>query len=253
MITEPYPPNWPRRLDFLPPLGLQAKINANLELYHCDAIVSTSESLPSDTISTEFGKIKLDSSTGNKVHYIKGNPNPRMEYEPVTQRELLEDIFSNLYIEVPGVVIVQRGSREKLTERLRRDIAALETSEYVFRQETRSGNYTQMLRRRLNLNLLNPYQLMKTELLDRGILRSPSDPIFRQIRSTLKTDYVIPEDETKGWRDIGDRIVTVDAALSHYKWWEAIGYPIRFEGNVDHSLIRGQLFHIPRLQSFTII
>lgn len=258
MRIEPYSDKWIRRLDFLPPLNLQATIDGQLNLYYCDAVVSTSTKIGGDVVPTEFGELRMDATNANKVHYIKGKQDPRREIEPVTQREIREDILSRGLQatdseEVPGVVIQERGAMENMPDRLREEVDALATSEYIYRYERRSGNYNRMLSNRLNFKLFNPYQYSKGELLDRGFVKSPHDPVLRQIRSTLKTEWILPQDPSRGYLDLGPRLLTVEAALSREKWWETIGYPVPFEGTADHQLIKGQLFHLPSHGAFIIV
>ncbi|HSP31187.1 MAG TPA: hypothetical protein VLO13_04130, partial [Halomonas sp.] len=66
----------------------------------------------------------------------------------------------------------------------------------------------------------------------------------------MKTEVIVPEDPKRGYLDIGQRMLTVEQSLSRNKWWEAIGYPTEFEGTADHTLIKGQLYHLPNHGAF---
>lgn len=251
MRIEPYPDSWPRRLDFLPSLLLQARIDGPLELFYCKAHVTSSDNLGTEPIKTEYGTIQKGHVAGEHTQFITGSSNPRKEIEPITQREILDDIQA--FLPDAGATIATRGTYEPLPDRLRKDIPALETSEHILRLESGSGIFSKMLSRRLSMRLFNPYQHMKAELLDRGLIKAPHDPVLKQLRSALKTDYILPEDEQKSYYDISEKVVSVDAGLSASKWWETIGYPVPFEGTVDHTLVKGRVFHLPKYESFVVV
>jgi len=250
-----YPSNWIRRLDFLAPLRLQAQIDPKLELYHLDAVVTTSSAVPTvEDDRGEFGIIRIDATTGNRIHYIKGHPDARKairENTPVSQKELLEDILSRGFEgpegnDMPGVVIQDRGSVEPISDRVRREVEPLQSSEHILRLEGHSGTYTKMLRERTHIHsLFDTYQYTKTELLTRGYVRTQRDPVLRQLRSVLKTEKLVPEDTSKGCDDLGPRLLTIEQAGARDKWWKTIGYPVSFDGTADHTLIKGQLLHLP--------
>jgi len=81
---ESYPLEWPRRLDFIPALKIQARTDPKSELFYCDATVSTSENLGRETRKTEFGVLVHNPSDAHKVKYTKGQPDPHKEVEPVS-------------------------------------------------------------------------------------------------------------------------------------------------------------------------
>ena len=63
MIPKPYPREWPRILDLLPPLGLQVTLDKDLELYWCQATVSMQRGkIPAKPIKTDLGVIKIDTT-----------------------------------------------------------------------------------------------------------------------------------------------------------------------------------------------
>ena len=121
-MIRPYPPEWHRRLDFLPPLGLRIALNeGKLELYSCRTAVSILEEkrLPAQT-DTEFGSLKVNPVLRNVVNYEMGSPDPTMGISPVSQKEILDDITDHIggavrmIGEIPDVVIKTRGVVEKM-------------------------------------------------------------------------------------------------------------------------------------------
>jgi hypothetical protein len=256
MIRD-YPLEWPRKLDFLPLLGLQTAVDENLELFYCGAKATVQEGkLPRREIRTEYGTIKADPVTRNTIVYEKGIPDPRNGIEPVPQRELLNDITENLPIvllpgtETPDVVIGERG----VVERIPREVENLEPfqgSEYVFGYQTARGNLYHRVRRALGIHgLANPYNIIKSKLLYYDIIKSPR-PIQLKIRSTLKTRYVCTD--AVGWSDIGpDNLLRLELALSKDKWWADIGIPTPFQIPVN-SGIRGQIYQLLREKRLVVI
>jgi len=151
--------------------------------------------------------------------------------------------MERITVDVPGVTLTQRGTVNRLPSTLHLD-NSLQSSEYIFRLETKHGNYTKMLRERLKINLKNPYKDIKNECLSRGILTDINDPVLKQFRSTLKTDWLITD--TLGWNDLNQKIITLDAALSYRNWWQDEGYPLPFTGNTDHTLVKGQIYRLKK-------
>lgn len=250
MKIEPYPITWERRLDFLPPLGLQVALDPKLHLYYCKASVSIQkDKLPSTDVKTPLkGKITINPNNTNEIIYEQGNPNPRAELTKIPQKELLEDIRAKIDIEIPDIVIHQRGVIEKVPDDLRK-IEALDDSEYILRQERGSGNRNQKLRKTLGVDLVNPYPYIKADLFTRKILTKWNDPVLKRIRSALKTDWIVTD--VKGYLEIQKEIPLLDAtSLKH--WWQDIGIPTPFKGNVDHTLINGQVFWMKKRKWLTI-
>ena len=253
MIRD-YPLSWPRKLDLLPLLGLQTAVDENLELYYCEVAASVQEGKrPSREIKTEYGTIKAQPETRNKILYEKGIPDPRNGIEPVPQRELLKDITENLPIvllpgtEIPDVVLNERGVVEGVPKQVE-DVKQIQGSEYVFSHQTACGIRTNWVRRTFGIHgLANPYDLIKSDLLYYNIIKSPK-PIQLKLRSTLKTRWI--STDTVGWSSLGgDGVLRLEQALSGDKWWQDIGVPTPFQ--VDG--IQGQIYHLLKRQCLTVI
>lgn len=253
MIRE-YPLLWPRKLDFLPLLGLQAAVDENLDLYYCEAAASVQEGKrPRREVRTEYGTIKAHPESRNKIVYEKGVLDPRDGIEPIPQRELLKDITENLPIvllpgtEIPDVVIHERGAVEEIPKQVE-DLEQIQGSEYVFSHQTARGNRTNWVKRTFGMRgLANPYDLIKSDLLYYDIIKSPR-PIQLKLRSTLKTRHITTD--TVGWSSLGgDSILSLEQALSRDKWWQDIGVPTPFQVNG----MQGQIYQLLRRKRLVVV
>lgn len=241
-MIRPYPQKWPRVLDFLTPLGLQAALDKNLELYHCQAVVSMQRSkIPSEPIKTDLGVINIDTTSRDRVVWESGSPEPKNEVTP-TQKEILNNIADNLSIDFPDIAIKRRGVVEKVPKSLDY-LEAFEGAENIFYQQTAYGNYTHLLRNKLGLPLRNPYRFMKGELLAHRIVKSSRDPVFKRIRSTLKTNWV--KTDVSGYSTLGKiNIFQLGKALATKKWWQDIGLVHPVEAQIDHSVFEGNIYRL---------
>jgi len=250
MIT-PYDRKWPRKLDFLTPLGLQVAVDKNLELYYCVATVSMQRSrIPSEPIKTDLGVISIDTTSSDRVIWESGSPEPSNDVAP-TQKEILDTIVSNLGMEIPDIIVKRRGAVEKIPKSLE-DLEQFGGVEDVFYQQTAHGNYTPMLRKRLDLPLSNPYRFIKADLLTYGVVKSPRDPVFKRIRSILKTDWL--QTDVSGYSALGRvNVFQLEKELCADKWWQDIGlvHPVEtrvnsdlFEGNIYRLFKRGELISV---------
>lgn len=248
-----YPLQWHRKFDFLPLLGLQIALGEEkLEVFHINTMVSIQEEkrLPRE-VETEFGKIKVVPALRNTVSYDMGNPDPRNRSAPVSQREILDDIMNNIGGAVriigtmPDVVIKSRAVVEKLPKGVEH-LPAFQGAENVFYYQEAYGNFVHRIRRALGIySLANPYSFMKAELLERGVLRSSRSPVFKKLRSTLKTQWLVTD--TSGYSALGDsNILIAEQFLTQNRWWTDIGRPTPFQIPFDSSVIQGQIFQLLR-------
>lgn len=253
-MIKDYPLGWPRKLDFLPLLGLQTAVDENLELYYCEAAASIQEGKrPRREVKTEYGTIVAHPESRNMIVYEKGVPDPRDGIEPIPQRELLEDITENLPIvllpgtEIPDVVVRERGVVEKVPKQVE-DLESIQGSEYVFSRHTARGNRIGWVRRTFGIHgLANPYNLIKADLLNYDIIRSPK-PIKLKLRSTLKSRWICTD--TVGWSSLGGAgVLRLEQALSRDKWWQDIGMPTPFQ--VDG--MQGQIYQLLKRQRLTVV
>jgi len=254
-MFESYPVNWHRKLDFLPPLGLQVAVGeADLELYYCYASVSIQEAeaprIPREA-RTAFGTLKVSPTFRNQVDYVMGRDNPRNGINPVSQREILYDITNNIggavriLGNVPDVEIKSRGVVEKIPRELE-SLSPFQGSEDVYYHQDAYGNFIHRMRRATGIYALeNPYRFMKNDLILSGIVRTANDPVLRKIRSTLKTQWVITD--ASGWSDLGDTgILTLEQSLLQKRWYADIGRPTGFQIPYDSMQAQGQVYRLLR-------
>ena len=257
---RPYPDNWHRKLDFMPPMGLQVAVGAqDLELFWCHTHVSVQEPtyrrMPRE-VQTEFGNIKVNPIFRNVVDYTMGNPSPRNGVHPLPQKEILQDIMDGLggavriIGDLPDVVIKSRGVVERIPPAVE-DLPAFQGAEDVFYYQKAYGNFIHRVRRALGTRSIeNPYRFMKADLLRYHILKSPRAPVLKKLRSTLKTEYVITD--TVGYRELGDpNILALEKA--RMKWWTDIGQPTAFQIPWDHTGIQGQIYRLLRRDCLVVV
>jgi len=260
IIVEPYPLNWHRKLDFMPPMGLQVAVGAaDLELFYCHTHVSVEEPsvprMPREA-RTEFGTIKVNPIFRNVVDYEMGNPNPRNGVVPIPQKEILGDIMDGLggavriMGEIPDVVIKSRGVVEKVPKAVE-ELPAFQGAEDFFYFQKAQGNFIHKVRRALGMRgVENPYRFMKADLLRYHVITSTNDPVLKKLRSTLKTDYVITD--TSGWGELGDpNILALEQVKM--KWWTDIGKPTPFQIPVNHTGIQGQIYRLMRRDCLVVV
>jgi hypothetical protein len=255
-IIKPYPIKWHRRLDFLPPLGLQIAVGEErLELYYsCLTVTIQEEKRPSRDIRTEFGTLKTRPALMNRVEYEMGMSNPRNGINPIPQREILGDIWGHLgdavriVGEMPDIVIRSRGVVERVPKEVE-DLPVFQGTEYIFYHQNGYGNFPHRWRRALAIRAIsNPYRFMKADLLRYRIINRPNDPIFKKLRSTLKTEWLITE--ALGWSDIGDSgILSLEQALTQTRWWTDIARPARIQVNG----IQGQIYRLLRRNRLVVV
>jgi len=259
-MIKPYPETWHRKLDFMPPMGLQVAAGAaDLELYYCHTRVTIQEpSIPRmpREARTEYGTIKVNPMFRNAVDYEMGNPYPRNGISPIPQKEILGDIIDGLGSAVrvigdmPDVVIKSRGAVEKIPKAVE-DLPAFQGAENVFYYQKAYANFIHKVRRALGIRSIeNPYRFMKADLLRYKILTSTHDPVLKKLRSTLKTEYVLTD--TSGWSELGDpNILALERA--RLRWWTDIGEPTPFRIPVNHMGVQGQIYRLLRRDCLVVV
>ena len=246
-MIQPYSPKWPRTLDFLTPLSLQVATDPNLELYHYDATVSIPSDVklpPKQSISTELGTtINVTPNATNKIKVDFGITEPN-DKELRSQKEILEDIFDNIPVEIPDVITQRRGVVEKIPREVE-DLEVFQGSEHTFYQQTKQGNYTRKLRRMFDMqNLRNPHEFIKGELLSHAVIKNLNDPIIKKMRSTLKTDWI--KTDNAGYLEIYKDILPLKEALCERKWWQDIGIVHPLSASIDGHIFEGQVYWLAK-------
>jgi hypothetical protein len=258
-MIRPYPDDWYRRLDFLTPLGLQISVGEkDLEVYHCHLAVSVKGTPPTlkKVEKTEFGELKVNPILRNQVDYKMGQPNPRNGYNPIPQKEILNDILNHLGGAVtiignmPDVVIKSRSVVEKIPKEVE-ELAVFQGSDYIFYHQKAYGNFPHKIRQVIKRGITNPYNFVKYELLTNNILKLPNDPVLKKIRSILKTEWVLTD--TLGYNSIGNLgILELEKALTKRRWWTDIGKPLPFQIPADSGL-QGKLYQLLKRKCIIVV
>jgi hypothetical protein len=257
-VPKPYPLDWPRRLDFATPLGLQVSRYCNaakLEVYHivCETSVKSAFQRPSGDIKTEFGVLKKHPVDRDKLVYIKDtafDPGDKGSRVLITQEEVLEDVakyYSIEYVgEFPDIIIKERGVVEKILKELE-DNPKLQGSEEIYYYQKSSGNFTKSLRRKLGIRVLSdPYYFVRSELWGLGVIpMGQSHPILKKIRSVLRT--VTLWTDAVGWGSLDkDTLTTMESSLMAKHYSHDLGMPLRVTGRADGTLMEAQIYRLLR-------
>jgi hypothetical protein len=260
-MMQPYPYDWPRRLDFIPPLGLQIACGEKKTLlYHCNASVSVQ---PTATVSihgeekTEFGTLRMSSSASNHVDYKFGNPEPEKEINPIPQEEIYLDITRKLTGAtevfpggIPDIVIKTRGIVEKIPKALESE-TAFQGSDKLLYYQTDHGYNPHAIRQSLHIPVMNPYDFVKGKLLQKHIIESLNDPVLRRIRGILKTSWL--KTDAIGYASLGPpNILKAEIELTNSRWWTDIGLPTAFPVP-DGVALFGQLYHLYRREDLIVV
>jgi hypothetical protein len=205
---------------------------------------------------TEFGELKVNPILRNQVDYKMGKPNPREGYNPIPQREILNDILNHIGGAVtiignmPDIVIKSRSVVEKIPKEVE-DLAVFQGSEYIFYHQNAYGNFPHKIRQVIRIGVANPYDFIKHELLTNNVLKLPNDPVLKKLRSTLKTEWVITD--TQGYNSIGNLgILELEKVLTKRRWWADIGKPTQFQLPLN-SGIQGQIYQLLRRNCIVVV
>ena len=235
-------------------MTLQYALDPALEIYYLKGHVS----VPFPKISprrkpivTELGGTIRQGTThrgGTEVMYGRRIPTDFR----LTQRDILEDITANAprlrFPEVdedpiPEIVLKRRGIREKIPQEFE-DIEVFQGNEEVFYQQTSKGNRTPSLRRMFKLPLRSPYDIAKTGLLLRGIVRS-RDPVFRRLRSILINNWIgigTESEYRKGWMVLEDYGRQLQRRFIRDRWWQDLAIPHPFSDTIDSRIVKSRVY-----------
>jgi len=254
----PFPAFFPRNIDLLTPLTLQERLDPELELFYCRGHVSVPlrEATGGREVKTELGiEIKASSIHRGRTEIVYGLRRPT-GYEPLTQREILEDVVANTSIEeVPEVVLRDRGVIEDIPRGLE-DIEVFQGHDEVFYMQRGVGNRYRSLRRMLQLPLANPYRIARELLLLHQVVK-PWDKVFKRLgRSILKTEWVgVGSDrELKvGWMELETYTYDIQRSLCENKWWQDTAVPHPISDRIDSRIIKAQIYVLDKLDKLIAI
>lgn len=216
-------------------LGLQEALGAGkLETYYLRGRVSyQTAKLPSEI--RPIGKL------GESRIIIRPVSRDQVEYEfgtlvPIDsiikpQHEILEDIVNSLGLErreeALGISIKERLVLHKVSKLPKelQNSEPLQGTNDLYHYQTAAGDFTGVVSRSLRLPrgfLRSPPRFIRNELIEHEIVK-PNEPVLGKIRSTLRTEWIIPE--VQGWDSLLGIMRPLHAELTQPKWWQDVGIP----------------------------
>lgn len=177
-----HPEDYSKFVDFIPIIGLQAKIDPHLELCDIEFRMSKQESKKIIEVEdTEFlnGSGKY-TSTGHYKYKMKDD-NAFGEV-PITQRELDEDIKDNLGVEFVDAIIEKRTIIKPIQSMLY-DITELDGFDYVIVEQVKKGNHVKRIKEVTGIPLTDPREEMRKKLINEGLIYFENQHLLLKLRS----------------------------------------------------------------------
>lgn len=232
---RPYPAQYERSLDPVDKLGLQQALGAGkLEVYYLRGAVSyQTAKLPfeiRDTGKLGESQIILRPVSRTQVEYQFGQVTP-IDSVIKSQKEILEDIVEALGLErseeALSISIKERLVLHKVNELPRelQNSKPLQGTDDLYHFQTSAGDFTGVISRSLRLPrgfLRSLPRLTRNELIEHEIVK-PNEPVLGKIRSTLRTEWIIPE--AQGWDSLLGIMRPLHAGLTEPQWWQDVGIP----------------------------
>lgn len=243
---KPYPQDWPRLLDLITPLNIQQGIDPKAELNYYKGEVSvsmrqlTGELKPK--VKTSMGiSIQQDHISRKKTIIEFGTLNDTQTR--VNQKELWMNVLENTVIdEAPTIIGKQRGIIMPVNSQLT-SLDVLDGCEEVYRMETTYGHFTEVIRRRTMLPIINPCRTIRNDLALNGYLKY-DDPIFRRMRSIWRTEWMVGAPR-KGWSDLGIQgISDISTTLVKDKFHQDVGIPQEIKATFDSTSVQEQVYRL---------
>lgn len=236
-----FPVSWPRNVDFLPTMFLQAKVHKDQDVYYFKGHVSTGDSAPTESITTDLGMSITPSVTQrNQVDINYGKQEPNAD-DCISNKEIWND-FKELMPDQPDIVISQRGTVHDVPENVMLK-KPFEGADYLFQHQTAIGNRSRSLFKKTGIQVVSGYNIARSGLYAHEIIK-PGDPCLSRIKSTLATEYIIPSNGN-GYNSFSESILDVERGLrgkiqgraKGKNWWEDTAIPHYVRGNYDHTSI----------------
>ncbi len=244
-MVNPYPSEWPRNIDFLPVLSLQASLDPHLELAHCETLVSVpiGKATRGRSIRTPLGGIiKQDETRRQMTNFVYGGigATSLRTTSPVSQREILEDILGQ--VEVPDAVVKARVAKTDIPKAVENE-KPVQGEDYLLHKDVTRANFIHKMRTSFGLyQLSNPYRIAMDDLVTHGI--TPQFEQKSRIKSVLRTDWLVGQ--TKGYSDLQPVLTRILNGLSSRKWWQDIGTPHPLSGRIDGRVVAAQVYLLAR-------
>jgi hypothetical protein len=263
---RPYPAQLPRSIDPVDKLGLQEELGAgDVKVYYLKGSVSyqTSKIKP-DRSTIGDSKITIRPISRNQIEYQFGLSPMPTDSIVAPQKEILQEITESFGLgraESFGISIKERTVLHEVSK-LSKEIqnhSAIQGTDCLLHYETSSGDYSGVVARTLNLPrgfMRSIPRLIRNELVEHEIIRA-SNPLLGRIRSTLRTEWIIPEE--KGWISLTDVMSQLHEDLTKYYWWQDVGIPrtiplnIVSGGKLDMAVFPGGLISPLNAQTYQLL
>jgi len=238
-VCEDFPLSWCRNVDLIPIMSMQSKLNKDKEVFYFKGTASTSKSKETPNLTTELGiNISPSSIDTNKLNVVYGTKIPNINGF-LSLNEIWEDTKKELP-EMPDIVINQKGMVHKIPRNII-DESVIDGAEHLYQMQSSTRNPYSVLRKKINLPIVNTYHIAKAGLLEHEKIR-PRDPCFKRLRSVLKTDWIKPSNE-KGWYELQRILFKLERGLRGkiegrkrgINWWEDTAQPMYFGGHINHT------------------
>ena len=261
---RPYPAQYERSLDPVDKLGLQQALGAGkLEVYYLRGAVSyQTAKLPfeiRDTGKLGESQIILRPVSRTQVEYQFGQVTP-IDSVIKSQKEILEDIVEALGLErseeALSISIKERLVLHKVNELPRelQNSKPLQGTDDLYHFQTSAGDFTGVISRSLRLPrgfLRSLPRLTRNELIEHEIVK-PNEPVLGKIRSTLRTEWIIPE--AQGWDSLLGIMRPLHAGLTEPQWWQDVGIPTSVViKNGAITPLNAQMYQLLRRKYFVAI
>ena len=150
--------------------------------------------------------------------------------------------------EVPEVVLRQRLIIDDVPKEVESS-SPFSGSEEVYHLQIARANHIHKIQKAFGLRQLqNPFSLIKTDLCNNNIV-SANNPVFKRMKSVLKTDWLIPNRLVTNSRR-NDRLyyymLPLHRALCRNRWWQDVGRPHPLTGRIDSKIIEAQVYLLDR-------
>lgn len=262
MKFKPYALNLARNFDLVPVLSLQSILEPRAEVGYLEAMVSVKPKeigispLHRQIPTSLGGIIKQDDINRRmtKIEYGKLEPAGFVRY---SQREIFDDVIKSIPVkeEVPEVVLRQRLVIDDVPKEVE-SFSPFSGSEEVYHLQIARANHIHKIQKAFGLRQLqNPFSLIKTDLCNNNIV-SANNPVFKRMKSVLKTDWLIPNGlVTNSHRNnrLYYYMLPLHRALCRNRWWQDVGRPHPLTGRIDSKIIEAQVYLLDRRNALVAV
>jgi len=259
---KPYALNLPRNLDLVPVLSLQSVLEPIAQVGYLEAMVSVK---PKDIgispvhreIPTSLGGVIKQDDVDRRVTKIEYGKLDPSKFARFSQREVLDDVIKSIPVkeEVPEVVLRQRLIIDDVPKEIENS-TPLSGSEEIYHLQIARANHIHKIQKAFGLRQLqNPFSLIKQDLCNNNIVKA-NDPVFKRMKSVLKTESVVPNRLVKN-SHTNERLyfymLPLHRALCRDRWWQDIGKPHPLTGRIDSKVVEAQVYLLDRRNALVAV